>query len=98
MEIKKSNNFMLTTLLPEIDKLKGEVCIKYKHDNLGVEISGKHVDLETISMFALGSLFDIYEHTHGTVMFTKAFKECVEELNKRVERDLKEMEEDNGKL
>lgn len=80
MEVKRSNNFILTRLLPEIDHMKGQVMIAYKHDNLGIKIKGKNVDIETIAMFSLGTLFELYDKAKGTPIFDAAFIECLEAL------------------
>ena len=45
MELKKSNNFILTRLLPEIDSMKGKIMIAYKYSDIGIKIKGKNVDV-----------------------------------------------------
>jgi len=80
MEVRKSNNFILTKLLPEIDRMKGQVMIAYKHNDLGVKIKGKNADIETITMFSLGTLFELYDKAHGHPIFDAAFIECLEAL------------------
>lgn len=80
MELKKSNNFILTRLLPEIDSMKGKIMIAYKHNDLGIKIKGKNVDMETVAMFSIGTLFEIYDKAKGHPVFDAAFVECLNAL------------------
>ena len=92
MELKKSNNFILTRLLPEIDSMKGKVMIAYKYSDIGIKIKGKNVDVETVAMFSLGTLFEIYDKAKGHPIFDAAFIECLEALLKIAKENQKDGE------
>lgn len=97
-EIRHSNNYILADILPMMDRRKADITLKYKHGMPGPELHGKNTSKDEIAMFCIGAMFDVYESASGNILFEKAFIEALEELLARSKRNLKELEDKDGKL
>lgn len=96
MQRKSSSNFILSLLLPQLDKRKARVSIKYKHGMPGLELRGKRLDMEEMYMFTIGSAMEIYKYASedsiNKRVFYLAARDTARELLARIERDIDEME------
>lgn len=96
MERRPSSNFILSLLLPQLDKRKAKASIRYKHGMPGLELRGKNIDMEELFMFSIGSAMEVYkyasENSINKRVFCLAAKDTAKELLARIERDIEEME------
>lgn len=96
MEIKKSNNFVLTSIVKGMRAKKSSLSIKFKYSDKGVSFKGHNVDGEEMAMFALGCAWQLYEFAgKDNKIFNGAMKEVLSCFENEIGECPKESSDNN---
>lgn len=79
----KKENYILGSMIQQLYYMKSSILIKYKGTD-HIEMRCKRCDQETLFMFLLGLLFEIYPSIDKDENFDKAVIESLDNLKKIV--------------
>lgn len=93
---QKSNNYILDKLLTELNKSKSKIRISYKGGK-AIEIKGKRVDAEEMTLFCIGLIKELYANTNKNIIFNKAVLEALNNLSKEFKNDIEEVTDEKDR-